>query len=68
MASARQIIISILIQLINKCLHFKLFSSGLILGGHECLCATSQKSHRTPVILLFANGDVPIRFNGGKKR
>ena len=63
-------IISILTGLINKCLHFKMFSSGLILGGHECLCVTSQKRHLTSVILfivnycLFANGDVSIRFNG----
>ena len=47
-----------------------MFSSGLILGGHECLCVTSQKSHLTHIILftvnycLFANGDVSIRFNG----
>ena len=47
-----------------------MFSSGLILGGHECLCATSQKRHFTRAILftvnycLFANGDVFIRFNG----
>ena len=47
-----------------------LFSSGLILGGHECLCATSQKRHLTRVILftvnycLFANGYISIRFNG----
>ena len=50
-----------------------MFSSGLILGGRECLCATSQKRHLTRVILfilftvnycLFANGDVSIRFNG----
>ena len=46
-----------------------MFSSGLILGGQECLCATSQKRHLTRVILftvnycLFANGDVSIRFN-----
>ena len=61
--------ISILTRL-NKCLHFKMFSSGLILGGHECLCATSQKRHLTRVSLftvnffLFAYGDVSIRFNG----
>ena len=53
----------------NKCLHFKMFSSGLILSGHECLCATSQKRHLTRIILftvnycLFANGGVSIRFN-----
>ena len=47
-----------------------MFSSGLLLGGHECLCATSQKRHLTRVILftlnycLFAHGDVSIRFNG----
>ena len=47
-----------------------MFSTGLILGGHEFLCATSQKRHLTRVILfavnycLFANGDVSIRFNG----
>ena len=47
-----------------------MFSSGLILGGHECLCATSQKRHlyaRNFVkvnFCLFANGDVSIRFNG----
>ena len=47
-----------------------MFSSGLILGGHECLCAKSQKRHLTRVILftvnycLFANGDVSIRFIG----
>ena len=47
-----------------------MFSSGLILGGHECLCATSQKRHLLRVILftvndcLFANSDVSIRFNG----
>ena len=46
------------------------FSSGLILGGHECLCATSQKRHLTRVILftvnycLFANVDFSIRFKG----
>ena len=47
-----------------------MFSSGLILGGHECLCAMSQKRPLASVILftvnycLFANGDVFIRFNG----
>ena len=47
-----------------------MFSSGLILGGHECLCVALQKRHLTRVILftvnycLFANGDVSIRFNG----
>ena len=47
-----------------------MFSSGLILGGHECLCATSQKCHLLHVFFftvnycLFANGDVSIRFNG----
>ena len=47
-----------------------MFSTGLILDGHECLCVTSQKRHLTRVILLtvnycsFANGDVSIRFNG----
>ena len=47
-----------------------MFSHGLILSRHECLCAMSQKSHLTRVILstvnycLFANGDVSIRFNG----
>ena len=46
-----------------------MFSSGLILGGHEYSCATSQKRFLTRVILLtvnyclFANGDVSIRFN-----
>ena len=61
---------NVLARLIIKCLHFKMLSSGLILGGHECLCKTSQKSHLTRVILftanysLFANGDVSIRFNG----
>ena len=60
----------ILTRLIDKCLHFKFFSSGLILGGHECLCAMSQKHHLTHVILftvnycLFANDEVSIRFNG----
>ena len=45
-------------------------SNGLILDGHECLCATSQKRHLMRIILftvnycLFANGDVSIRFNG----
>ena len=48
---------------------FQIVSSGLLLGGHECLCATSQKRHITRIILstvncLFANGDVSIRFNG----
>ena len=63
-------IISILTRLINKCFHFKMFSSGLILGGHECLCATSQKRHLTRVFLftvnycLFVNGDVSIGFSG----
>ena len=47
-----------------------MFSIGLILSGHECLCATSQKRHLTRVILftvnycLFAHLDVSIRFNG----
>ena len=47
-----------------------MFSRGLILGGQECLCATSQKRHLMRVILftvdycLFANGDVSIRFYG----
>ena len=47
-----------------------MFSSGFILGGRECLCATSQKRHLTRVILftvnycLFANGDISIRFSG----
>ena len=47
-----------------------MFSAGLIPGGRECLCATSQKCFLTRVILftvnycLFANGDVSIRFNG----
>ena len=45
-----------------------MFSSGHIHGGHECLCATSQKCHLMRDILfnycLFAIGDVPIRFNG----
>ena len=47
-----------------------MFSSGLILGRHECLCATSQILHLTRIILftvnycLFANGDVSIAFNG----
>ena len=60
----------ILTQLINKFLHFKMFFSGLILGGHECLCATSQKRHLTLVILftvnycLYANGDVSNRLIG----
>ena len=46
-----------------------MFCSGLSLGGHECLCATSQKRHLTHIILftvnncLFANGDVSIRFS-----
>ena len=42
------------------------FSSGLILGGHECLCATSQKRHLTRVVnyCLFANVDFSIRFKG----
>ena len=44
--------ISIIIRLINKCLHFQIASSGLILGGHECLCATSQKRQLTRVILF----------------
>ena len=71
--SPKSKIISILTRLINKCLHFKMFSSGLILGGHECLCATSQKRHLTRVNLftvsycLFANGDVSIRFIGKVK-
>ena len=46
---------TILTRQINKCLHFKMFSSGLILGGHECLCATSQKRHITRVILFTVN-------------
>ena len=60
----------ILTRLINKCLHFKMFSIGLILGGHECLCAMSQKRHITRIILftmnycLFANDDISIRFIG----
>ena len=47
-----------------------MFSNGLILGRHECLCAMSQKCHLTRITLytvnycLFANGDVSIRFNG----
>ena len=47
-----------------------MFSAGLILGGHECLCATSQKCHLMRVSLftvnycLFAKGDVSIRFSG----
>ena len=47
-----------------------MFSSGLIVGGHECLCATSQKRHLTRILLFtvnyckFANGGVSIRFNG----
>ena len=47
-----------------------MFSGGLILGGHEYFCATSQKRHITRVILftanycLFANDDVSIRFSG----
>ena len=47
-----------------------MFSSGFILGGHECLCGMSQKSNLTGVILftvnycLFSNGGVSIRFNG----
>ena len=47
-----------------------MFSSELILGEHEGLCATSQKRHLMQVILftvnysLFANGDISIRFNG----
>ena len=54
----------------NKCLHFKTFSSGLIRGGLECLCAMSQNRYLTRIILftvkycIFANGDVSIRFNG----
>ena len=61
--------ISIITRLINKCLHFKMFSDGLVFGGHECLCATSQKRNITRVTLftliycLFANGDVSIRFS-----
>ena len=67
--SPKSKIISILTGLINKCLHFKMFSSGLILGEDDCLCATSQKRHLMRVILftvnycLFAHGDVSIRFN-----
>ena len=46
-----------------------MFSNGLVLGGHECLCVTSQKCHLMRVVLftvnyLFANGDVSIRFSG----
>ena len=47
-----------------------MFYSGLDLGGHECLCATSQIRHLTRVSLftinycLFANGDVSISLNG----
>ena len=68
--SPKSKIISILTRLINKRLHLKMFSSGLILGGHECLCGTSQKCHLTYVILFtvnyspFAHGDVSIKFNG----
>ena len=39
-----------------------MFSSGLILGGHECLCETSQKRHLQRVILFTVN--YSIRFNG----
>ena len=53
--SPKSKIISILTRLINKCLHFKMFPSGLVLGGHECLCATSQKRHITRVILFTVN-------------
>ena len=49
------IIILILKGLIYKCLHFKMLSSGLILGGHECLCATSKKRHLTRFILFRVN-------------
>ena len=51
-------------------IHFKMFSSRLILGVHECLCVKSQKCHLMHVILFtlnyckFANGDVSVRFNG----
>ena len=47
-----------------------MFSSGLILGSRECICATLQKRLITRVILftvnycLFADGDASIRFNG----
>ena len=47
-----------------------MFSSGLILGAHECICATSQKRHLTRIFLftvnycLFVNSDVSIKFNG----
>ena len=55
-------IISILTRLINECLHFKMFSSGLILSGHECLCATSQKRHPTRVILFAVNNLQTVTF------
>ena len=63
-------IILFLTQLINKCLHLEMYSRGLILGGHECLRAASQKCHLTRINLftvnycLFENGDVSITFNG----
>ena len=63
-------IISIITRLINKCFHFKMFSGGLLLGGHKCLCATSKIRQHTRVILFlvnyhkFAHGDVSIRFIG----
>ena len=47
-----------------------MFSSGLIRGRHECLCATSQKRYLKRIFLftvnycIFANGDISIRFNG----
>ena len=44
-----------------------MFSGGLLLGGHKCLCATSKIRQFTRVILFlvnsdhkFAHGDVSI--------
>ena len=71
--SPQRKIIAILTRLINKWLHFKTFSSGLIFGGHECLCTTSHfdATFYTCVIsftvnyyCLFANRGVSIRFIG----
>ena len=45
-----------------------MFTGGLILREHECLCAMSQKRHLTRIILftvnycLFANGDISINM------
>ena len=50
-------IISIITRLINKCFHFKMFSGGLLLGGHKCLCATSKIRQFTRVILFLVNSD-----------